>query len=79
MTDDLPRRLTDHRNGATAGFTRKYDVKLLARFEEHATRESAFIRERQLKNGNRAWKLKLIESSNPGWLDLAGEIGMLAD
>jgi putative endonuclease len=54
-----------------AGFTRRYGVKVLVWFEEHETRDSAFYKERQLKKWNRAWKLALIEASNPTWADLA--------
>ena len=69
MTDNLGQRVWQHRSGAIAGFTAKYEVKLLVWFETHETRESAFIRE--IKNWNRAWKLELIERSNPQWRDLA--------
>ena len=71
MTDDLHRRIYEHQTGAVPGFARKYGVKTLVWFEPHETRESAFLRERQLKKWNRAWKLALIEAANPGWKDLA--------
>ncbi|HEY2231248.1 MAG TPA: GIY-YIG nuclease family protein [Xanthobacteraceae bacterium] len=74
MTDDLIRRLWEHQVGAVPGFTRKYGVKVLVWFEAHESRESAFQRERQLKKWNRAWKLELIERSNPEWKDLASEL-----
>jgi putative endonuclease len=74
MTDDLVRRLWEHRTGAVPGFTRKYGVKMLVWFEQYETRESALQRERQLKKWNRAWKLQLIERFNPGWKDLADEL-----
>src|SRR5438552_13138894 len=73
MTDNLPRRMTQHRHGEVPGFTQKYQVKMLVWFEQHDTRESAFLRERQLKKWNRAWKLNLIEGTNPQWRDLAGD------
>jgi putative endonuclease len=69
-TDDLYRRTTEHKAHSFGGFTAKYDVTRLVWFEEHETRESAFIRERRMKEWNRAWKVKLIERSNPGWRDL---------
>jgi putative endonuclease len=59
MTDDLVRRVWEHKIGAVAGFTRKYGVKLLVWFEQHESRETAFQRERQLKKWNRAWKVQL--------------------
>jgi putative endonuclease len=74
MTDDLVRRTWQHRTGAMPGFTQKYGVKTLVWYERHDTRESAFMRERQIKKWNRAWKLNLIESTNPDWRDLWDEI-----
>ncbi|MBV8286511.1 MAG: GIY-YIG nuclease family protein [Hyphomicrobiales bacterium] len=74
MTDDLVRRAWEHRTGTIPGFTRKYGIKMLVRFEQHETRESALQRERQLKKWNRSWKLQLIERFNPSWKDLADEL-----
>ena len=74
MSDDLVKRIWQHRNNVIPGFTKKYNVKTLVWYERHETRESAFIRERQLKKWKRAWKLALIEASNPGWRDLWEEI-----
>jgi len=74
MTDDLVRRVWEHRIGAVPGFTRKYGVKMLVWYEQHETRETAFQRERQIKRWNRAWKLQLIERFNPTWKDLAVDL-----
>ena len=74
MTDHLGQRVWQHKAGTIAGFTAKYDVKMLVWFETHESRESAFIRERQIKSWNRAWKLSLIEPINPQWRDLADEL-----
>ena len=74
MTDDLVKRVWQHRNGLTRGFTNRHAVKTLVWFELHETRESAFKRERQLKRWNRWWKLSLIERSNPDWRDLWTDI-----
>ena len=74
MTDDLVKRVWQHRNGAIAGFTKRYEVKTLVWLEAHESRESAFARERQIKKWNRAWKLELIEKENPAWRDLGDEI-----
>jgi putative endonuclease len=52
------------------GFTRRYGVKILVWYELHESRESAFIRERQIKKWNRAWKLEMIERMNSQWRDL---------
>ena len=74
MTDDLVKRVWQHRNDIIPGFTKRYGVKTLVWFEAHESRESAFIRERQLKKWNRAWKLKLVEWANPAWRDLWDEV-----
>ncbi|HZP20374.1 MAG TPA: GIY-YIG nuclease family protein [Bauldia sp.] len=70
MTDNLGRRMWEHKNGAFPGFTVKYDVKLLVWYEAHQSRESAFLRERQMKKWRRSWKVRLIEEMNPEWRDL---------
>jgi len=70
MTDDLARRIWEHRIGAVPGFTKTYGVTNLVWYEVHETRESAFSRERQLKKWNRVWKLEIIEKMNPAWRDL---------
>ena len=74
MTDNLARRVWEHQTGVVEGFTKKYGVKTLVWYELHETRESAFQRERQIKKWKRAWKLQLIEGSNPGWQDLSHEL-----
>ena len=76
VTSDLPARTYKHRNGLLPGFTRDYGVKLLVWYETHDTMESAIIREKRIKKWNRAWKLKLIEDVNPGWRDLAEDLGL---
>jgi len=70
-TDDISRRMIEHKAKTLCGFTSKYDVDQLVWFEEHETRDSAFQRERKLKVWRRAWKIALIERSNPGWRDLS--------
>lgn len=70
MTDDLVRRVWQHRSGQVSGFTSRYDVKKLVWYEPHPTRESAFTRERQIKKWNREWKIELIEQENRDWNDL---------
>jgi putative endonuclease len=70
MTDDIAKRIWQHRTGIIPGFTKKYGVKSLVWVEAHETRESAFRRERQMKKWNRSWKLQLIEKDNPNWRDL---------
>ncbi len=74
MTDNLVRRVWQHREGVVPGFTNDYGVKLLVWYEVHETRASAIQRERQMKKWNRAWKLRTIEETNPTWRDLWAEI-----
>ena len=74
MTDDLVKRVWQHRNGMVEGFTKSYGVKMLVWYEAHQTREAAFARERQMKKWNRDWKLELIEKMNPSWRDLWDEM-----
>jgi len=69
MTDDLLKRVWQHREGVIPGFTRDYGVKTLVWYEVHDSRESAIVRERQMKKWNRSWKLELIERHNPNWRD----------
>lgn len=70
MIDDLPGRISHHKQKTRPGFTSRYGVDLLVWYEVWETRGGAFRRERQMKKWNRLWKLKLIERSNPGWRDL---------
>ena len=74
MTDDLVRRVWQHREGAIPGFTKQHHVTMLVWYEAHESREAAFQRERQMKKWNRAWKLREVEAFNPTWKDLFEEI-----
>ena len=69
-TNDLVRRVTEHRTKATPGFTKRYNVTRLVYFEVCDDLQQAILRERQLKKWNRAWKIRLIEERNPNWDDL---------
>ena len=69
-TDDIFRRMWQHKNGAFDGFTKRYGCKMLVWYEYHETRETAFKRERRIKEWRRSWKLMLIEADNPEWRDL---------
>ncbi len=73
MTDDLERRMAQHRLGLLTGFAAKYGLKSLAWFEAADSREAAITRERQLKKWHRAWKVRLIEEMNPDWRDLSDD------
>ena len=74
MTDNLPARIWQHREGTIPGFTKQYGVKILVWYEQHDSREAAILRERQIKKWNRVWKLELIERTNPGWRDLFNDL-----
>ncbi len=74
VTSNLVQRIWQHREGLAEGFTKQYKVKTLVWYEQHGTMESAISREKALKKWNRAWKLGLIEKTNPDWLDLWSEI-----
>jgi len=76
-TDDLAKRVYEHREKVRRGFTAKYDVTRLVWFESFERRESAFRRERRIKEWRRQWKIRLIESANPGWDDLYPELNNL--
>ncbi|MCA0447876.1 MAG: GIY-YIG nuclease family protein [Bacteroidetes bacterium] len=71
ITNNLIRRVFDHKNETLDGFTKKYKVHLLVWFDSTNSVESAIVREKQLKKWNRQWKINLIESSNPDWKDLS--------
>ena len=73
VTNNLARRMAEHRAGAVPGFTRQYGVTLLVHAEFQDTIAEAREREARLKRWRRAWKLELIEASNPAWRDLAEE------
>jgi len=74
VTNDLVRRVYEHKQGMVEGFTKKYSVKQLVFFEETNDVESAITREKRLKKWNRRWKIELIEKQNPDWKDLYNEI-----
>jgi len=74
MTSNLAQRVWQHRNHVLEGFTADYGVTILVWYELHGTAESAITREKRIKKWNRAWKLALIEKTNPDWRDLHDEI-----
>ena len=69
-TDDLAHRIWQHKSKEIPGFTAKNGCGVLVWYEVHDTRESAFIRERRIKEWRRSWKLLMIEAANPTWADL---------
>ena len=74
MTDDLIRRVLEHKQGLIPGFTKTYGVKMLVYYEQTELVLSAITREKQLKKWKREWKIRLIESMNPEWKDLYNEL-----
>ena len=74
MTNNLVRRIWEHKHDMVEGFTKKYGVHQLVWYEVAATPLAAITREKQLKKWNRAWKLQFIEESNPEWKDLYSDL-----
>ena len=70
MTDDIAQRVWQHKTKAFDGFTARYGCDKLVWYQVCETREGAFLRERQIKEWRRSWKLMLIEEANPTWADL---------
>ena len=71
MTNDLTRRVFEHKEGQTPSFTKRYGVNRLVHFEEFGDVTEAIGREKELKGWRRARKVELIESVNPEWRDLS--------
>ncbi len=71
VTNDLRRRVYQHRTKQIEGFTAKYNVNRLVFFESTASVQSALAREKELKGWRREKKVKLIEAENPNWRDLS--------
>lgn len=70
VTSDLVRRVWQHREHVAEGFSKRYGVTRLVWYEPHVTMESAIQREKRIKKWRRAWKLQLVDVSNPSWRDL---------
>ena len=70
VTNDLKRRVYEHREGLIEGFTKDHNVKKLGYYEAYESFEAAILREKRLQKWNRLWKLRLLETHNPQWDDL---------
>ncbi|MCK4465808.1 MAG: GIY-YIG nuclease family protein [Bacteroidales bacterium] len=70
VTNNLIKRVYEHKNNLIEGFTKKYHVHKLVHYEETNDVYAAMTREKQMKKWNRAWKIELIEKNNPDWEDL---------
>ena len=75
VTDDLLRRVWEHREGVVAGFTKRYGLKRLVYFEQFDQIRDARHREQNIKHYPRAWKVRLILVTNPDWDDLYNNLG----
>ena len=73
MTNDLSRRVFEHKKDLICGFTKKYGVHKLVYYEQTNDVNAAIVREKQLKKWYRRWKIELIEKMNPEWKDLSVE------
>ncbi len=74
VTSDLVKRIYEHKRDLADGFTKKYGIKMLVWFEMTNDISIAITREKQIKKGNRLWKLRLVDQSNPEWCDLYFDI-----
>lgn len=73
VTNDLERRMFEHKNQLNEGFSKKYSLNRLVYFETFQYINDAIKREKNMKKWKRQWKINLIEKENPGWNDLAKE------
>jgi len=74
VTSDLVKRVFEHKNDLTEGFTKRYAIHDLVWFESTSSIEEAIRKEKQIKDWKRAWKIALIERENPRWRDLYPDI-----
>ena len=74
VTNNLERRIFEHKNKLVEGFTKKYNLNKLVYYEATNDIDGALEREKQLKNWHRDWKINLINSSNPAWKDLSDDL-----
>ena len=76
VTSNLQQRIWQHKQEVADGFTQKHNIHDLVYFEMHETMEVAIVREKQIKNWNRAWRIRLIRKNNPKWEDLYYKLNM---
>lgn len=75
FTDDIKRRIFEHKNKIFEGFTKDHHMNKLVYFESYLDAKSAEMREKRIKKWNRKWKIELIEKFNPEWKDLSEGFG----
>lgn len=74
VTNDLIRRIDEHKHGQISGYTAEYCIDQLVWYEQHTYIHRAILREKRIKRWRREWKFALVEQNNPQWLDLYGEL-----
>ena len=74
VTSNVRQRVDQHKAGAYDGFTRQYRIHMLVHLELFVSMKEAIAREKRLKEWKRAWKIQLIEETNPDWRDLSDQI-----
>jgi putative endonuclease len=74
VTNDLVRRMDEHKHGQVPGYTAEHGIDQLVWFERHAYIDQAILREKRIKRWRRDWKFALVAEHNPQWLDLCGDI-----
>jgi putative endonuclease len=74
VTSNLIKRVWEHKNDVVEGFSKKYGAHSLVWYEVHETMQSAIAREKAIKKWRRAWKLALIQNTNPYWRDLYADL-----
>ena len=74
VTNNLERRMYEHKMGLDDGYTKEHNIHKLGYFEYYKYVNNAIAREKQLKKWKRAWKYRLIETMNPNWIDLADDL-----
>jgi putative endonuclease len=74
MTNDLIRRVEEHKRGVFDGYTREHGIDQLVWYEHHRYVDQAILREKRIKRWQRRWKFALVEKDNPRWVDLYGQL-----
>lgn len=79
VTNDLVRRVAEHKAGQIPGYTSERGIDRLVWYETHAYIDQAILREKRIKRWLRAWKFALVEETNPRWADLYGDLLLAQD
>jgi putative endonuclease len=74
VTNNLTKRVYEHKNNLVSGFTKKYGVHILVYYEVFSDVDQAILREKRMKKWKRQWKIELIGKNNPYWKDLYEEL-----